>query len=238
MEKKNKILLILVVTVALIVIGFCIYKLIPKKTNELTDAIKFKNEYTELNGKVNEYNGKEYVNVTLTDDNMFKYVTEDEAIELLEKGTGVIYFGFPACPWCRSLLTTLAKVAKEKNETIYYLNILELRSAFKVTDGVLTKTKDGSASYYKILNLLNDELEDFYVEDKDGKKYNTNEKRLYAPTLVAIKDGKVTSLHVSTLDSQASGYDKLSNDQIKELEKIVSKLIASKNVEVCTNDKC
>ena len=169
---------------------------------------------------------------------MFEYVTEEEAIKLLENGTGVIYFGFPSCPWCRSLLTPLAKVAKEKNETIYYLNILELRSAFKVVDGKLTKTKEGSTSYYKLLELLDDELETFYVEDKDGNKYDTEEKRLYAPTLVAVKDGKVTSLHVSTLDSQASGYDKLTDIQLKELEGIVSKLIASKNVEVCTNDKC
>ena len=238
MKKKNKVLIICAIVIVLAIIGLCIYSFVFKDSNKNTDAIKFKNEYTELNGKVNEFNNQEYVNVSLTDDNMFKYVTEDDAIKLLEKGTGVIYFGFPGCPWCRSLLNPLAKVAKEKNETIYYLNILDLRSSFKVVDGKLTKTKDGSDSYYKLLELLDDELEQFYVEDKDGKKYDTNEKRLYAPTLVAVKDGQITSIHVGTLDSQLSGYDKLSDSQLKELESIISKLIASKNVEVCTNDKC
>ena len=183
------------------------------------------------NNVINNFSISEFENVTAVGLGEYK-------ASFAHEGNSIFFFCSNEEEKCYDMLKDLNKVAKDNEVMIEYLNVLELRSAFKVTDGVLTKTKDGSASYYKILNLLNDELEDFYVEDKEGKKYNTNEKRLYAPTLVAVKDGKVTSLHVSTLDSQASGYDKLSNDQIKELEKIVSKLIASKNVEVCTNDKC
>ena len=238
MEKKKIIMLITAIVVVALAIGFGIFAFTRPKQELNKDAIKFKEEYTEYNDKVNEYNGKGYVKVNLDDDNTFRYLTENEAVELLDKGTGVIYFGFPTCPWCRSLVSTLGKVAKEKNETIYYLNVLDLRSSYKVTDGKAVKVKDGSAGYYQILELLKDELEDYLVTDKNGKSYKTNEKRLYAPTLVAVKDGKVTSIHVGTVESQESGNDPLNETQIAEIEGIIKKLIASKNTEACTQDKC
>ncbi|MBE6156309.1 MAG: hypothetical protein E7161_00990 [Firmicutes bacterium] len=238
MENKNKIFLIAIIILTISVIGFCVYSVINNNKLEETDAVKFRKEYMELNGKVNEANGKAYVNVTLNDTNTIKYVTEAETVELLENGTGIIYFGFSKCPWCRSLVSTLASVAEEKNETIYYLDVLDIRSSFEVKDGALNKIKDGSKGYYQILELLNDELEDFYLEDEEGNVFDTNEKRLYAPTLVAINNGEVTGFHVGTIESQASGYDKLTDEQTDELEKIITNLINSKNNEVCTQDKC
>jgi len=244
MEKKNKIILISIVILTILVIGGCIYAVLNNKNenngdNEITDAIKFRDEYTELNGKVNEYIKKEYVTVTLSENNTFKYVTEDEAVNLLKEGTGVIYFGFSTCPWCRSLVSTLARVAEDNNETIYYLDVLDIRSKFEIKDNKLNKTKEGSIGYYEILTLLDKELEDYYLEDKDGKKYDTDEKRLYAPTLVAFKEGKITDIHVGTVDSQESGFDKLTDKQIKELEKIIKRVINSKvENDVCTSDKC
>lgn len=239
MEKKNKIILISIILVTLCVIGICVYGIINNNDIKETDAVKFQSEYMELNDKVNEMNGKAYVNVTLSDENTVKYVNESKAAQILEEGTGVIYFGFSTCPWCRSLVTTLAKVAEAKNETIYYLDVLNIRSTFEVEEGKLNKTREGSKGYYKLLELLDEKLEEFYLVDEAGNKYDTNEKRLYAPTLVAVEKGEITGFHVGTVDSQESGYDKLTDDQIVELEKIVKDLIDSKNkTEVCTKDNC
>lgn len=239
MEKKNKIILISIILVTLCVIGICVYGIIDNNDIKETDAVKFQSEYMELNDKVNEMNGKAYVNVTLSDENTVKYVSEAKAAQILEEGTGVIYFGFSTCPWCRSLVTTLAKVAEAKNETIYYLDVLNIRSTFEVEEGKLNKTREGSKGYYKLLELLDEKLEEFYLVDEAGNKYDTNEKRLYAPTLVAVEKGEITGFHVGTVDSQESGYDKLTDDQIVELEKIVKDLIDSKNkTEVCTKDNC
>jgi len=238
MENKNKIILILLIILTLSVVGVCIYAVINKE-EAITDAIKFRNEYSELNDEVNEGNGKNYVNVTISENNTVKYVTEEKVTELLESGTGIIYFGFSTCPWCRSLVSTLTRVAEEKNETIYYLDILNIRSSYELKNRKLNKLKEGTRAYYKILELLDEHLEDFYLTDEAGNKYDTGEKRLYAPTLVAFKDGEITKVHVGTVESQASGYDELTNTQLEELENIVKDLINSKNEkEVCTNEKC
>lgn len=237
MDKKNKITLIVLVTLTLLVVAFCTYSVLTKKEVE-TDAIKFFDEYSEHNGKINENNGKNYVNVSISNTNTVKYVTEEKAAELLEKGTGIIYFGFSTCPWCRSLVSTLTSIAEEKNKTIYYLDILDIRSSFELSEGKINKIKDGTKGYYKILDLLDKHLENFNLEDEAGNKFNTGEKRLYAPTLVAFKDGKITDVHVGTVDSQKSGYDNLTATQITELEKRINKLLNSNELEVCTNEKC
>lgn len=242
MEKKNKMTLIAIIIIAIVtfvIFGIIGYSIINNKNTENADAIKFRNEYMEHNDKVIESIGKAYSNVTLSETNTVKYVSEEETVEILKEGSGVIYFGFSTCPWCRSLIPILAKVAEERNETIYYLDILNIRSTFEVEDGKLNKTREGTKGYYQILELLDKKLEQFYLTDADGKSYDTNEKRLYAPTVVAVNKGKVTSMHVGTVESQKSGFDKLTNDQVKELEDIVKKLIDSKSeTEVCTKDKC
>ena len=53
-----------------------------------------------------------------------EYLTEKEAVKLLEKGTGIIYFGFSGCPWCRNLVPILTDLAEELEEPVYYLDIL------------------------------------------------------------------------------------------------------------------
>jgi len=238
MEKKNKIILAFLIVLTLSVVGVCVYTVLNNKEIN-TDAIKFRDEYSELNGKINEYNGKNYVNVSISDTNTVKYVSEEKAVELLKEGTGVIYFGFSTCPWCRSLISTLTKVAEEQKETIYYLDVLNIRSTYKIEDNKLNKTREGTKGYYQLLELLDNQLEEFYLEDEAGNKFDTNEKRLYAPTLVAFNKGEITSIHVGTIESQKSGFDELNETQIEELEKIITNLINSKEEkEVCTSDKC
>lgn len=237
MNKSNKIILTVLVVLTLCVVGICTYAVLNKEEKD-ADAIKFLNEYSELNGKVNESNGKNYVDVSISDTNTVKYIDEEKAVELLENGTGTIYFGFSSCPWCRSLVSTLTKVAEEKNETIYYLDILDIRSSFELSEGKLNKIKEGTKEYYKILELLDKNLEEFYLTDEAGNKFDTGEKRLYAPTLVAFNKGKITDFHVGTVDSQKSGYDNLNESQLEELERRIEKLLNSNDIEVCTNEKC
>ena len=62
MENKNKIILALLIILTISVVGFCVFRVL-LKNEELTDAIKFYNEYSELNNKENKNNGKKYVRV-------------------------------------------------------------------------------------------------------------------------------------------------------------------------------
>ncbi len=237
MDKKNKIYLILLIILTVGVVAFCIYSILVKNNIEESDAMKFRNEYMELNDKI-ATGDQTYVNVSISENNTVKYVSLKEAIDLMKSGKGIIYFGFPTCPWCRSLVSPLTKIAEDKKETIYYVDIKDVRSAFILEDGKSNKIKDGTAEYYELLELLNGYLEDFILEDEAGNKFKTGETRLYAPTIVAFKEGSVTGFHEGTIESQKSGYDKLNNDQTKELEKIITNLINSLEKSTCNKDKC
>ena len=229
MEKRNKIILVAIIALTILVLIVCIYSIFNNNHVNESDANKFRTEYMELNDKINESSGEAYPIVNISVDNTVKYLSPKKAVEMLQKGSGIIYFGYNSCPWCRSLVSILTDAAIDKRETIYYVDISEIRSSFTIENGKLDKNANGSKEYYNILKELDSYLDDYYLEDDSGNKYDTEEKRLYAPTLVAVKKGKVKGIHVGTVTSQKSGYDKLSNEEEEELKKAVEKLIDKKN---------
>ena len=84
-------------------------------------ATRFKLEYEALNGQKAE-NGSTYMDVNISNDNKIVYADYDQIFDVLD-GTGVIYFGFPECPWCRNAAPVLLEAAEETAiEQIYYLN--------------------------------------------------------------------------------------------------------------------
>ena len=78
--------------------------------NKETDAEKFKNEYESLNGQTSQ-SGKKYLNVEIEKDNIIKYVSISELLDVIKNETGVIYLGFPECPWCRTAVPALLEAA-------------------------------------------------------------------------------------------------------------------------------
>ena len=60
--------------------------------------------------------------------NVFVYRNIDEIINILEKGTGIVYLGFPECKWCQRYTKYLNEVAMDMGiSKIYYYNIREDR---------------------------------------------------------------------------------------------------------------
>ena len=236
MEKRNKIILGAIIILTIIVISICIYSIINNNHINKSDANKFRTEYMELNDKINEDNGQAYPIVNISADNTVKYIKPKESVKMLKEDSGIIYFGYNTCPWCRSLVSILTEVASEKKEKVYYVDIADIRSTFTVDNGKLTKNKKGTKDYYNILKELDNYLEEYFLEDEDGNKYDTKEKRLYAPTIVAVSGGNVTGVHIGTVSSQKNGYDKLTEDEIKELENIITDLIMKKNEVVCAKE--
>ena len=129
---KKNIILSAAVVVAAIISLFGIYIKQSKIVN--TDSIKFKEEYESLNGKEND-NGKEYLNVSVDSSNPIVYSSFQEIYDVIEKGTGIIYFGFRECPWCRNAVPVLLDAAKELNvNKIYYFNALSIRDKKHLDD--------------------------------------------------------------------------------------------------------
>ena len=229
MEKRNKIILSVVIILTIVVIMICIYSIINNNHLNNSDANKFRTEYMELNDQVNESTGEAYPLVNISVDNTVKYITPKEAIKILKEKSGIIYFGFKTCPWCRSLVSILTDVAINKKEKIYYVDVADIRSSFTIDNGKLIKNKEGTEEYYSILEELDEYLDEYFLEDESGNKYDTEEKKLYAPTLVAVNKGNIKGIHVGTVSSQKSGYNKLSDKEKAELQDIIEKLIDKKN---------
>ena len=188
MKKFLKIFLIIVLT---FVFTGCNRK---NDTNNNLDSVKFKEEYEALNNRT--------VVMEIDENNPIKYIEFNGVIDLLNNGTGVLYFGFPGCPWCRNMLPVLFDVAKLNNvDTVYYFNPSNIR-------------KNGDDDYKKLTNILNDYL----LENEEG------EKTLYVPDVYFVKDGKIVGHHLSTVDSQTNPLIPLTNEQNNELKNIYQEL--------------
>ncbi len=146
---KKRVYIILIVVLA--VIGaLLIYKYTFNEEN--TGVKKFTNEYT-----------------LVSDDNVFVYKSVDEIINTLEKGSGIIFLGFPECAWCQKYALYLNEVAKENNiKEIYYYNIKDIRS-------------NNTNKYQKIVSYL-----ESYLPTDDSQN-----KRITVPNVTFVKDGNV-----------------------------------------------
>lgn len=167
MKKRGFIILSVIAVVAVAVL--CLYPRTSKNTDtdknqKLTDSEKFAKEY-----KLESKDGKAI-------DNVFIYRTPEQIINILKKGTGIVYLGFPECPWCKGYVPYLNEIAQEmKVEKIYYLNILNER-------------KNNTDEYKEITEILSEYLQN----DEEGNK------RIYVPAVIAVKDGKIVGFDDET----------------------------------------
>ena len=228
---KENVIKVLIGSIVILIIILSIFIV---KDNKVTDDEKnFKKEYESFNGKKSLSTGKKYLEIEISEKNGVEYINAKEAIEILNEGTGVIYFGFPECPWCRNMIVPFLEVMMEEEENVYYCNAYSIRDNKELSeDGEIITHEEGTDEYYKILELLGDKA-DVYEGLNDESI-----KRLYFPTVVFVKNGKVVDMHVSTVDSQENPYKKLNDKQKKELKEIykngLKKMRASNTSDVCT----
>lgn len=197
------------------------------ESKRLENAEKFKNEYERLNGQKNS-NGKEYRNIEIPSDNPFIYKSAKDIVNAMNnKKTFLVYFGFPTCPWCRSVLPTLMNVLKDNGiEEIYYVNIKDIRDELELDDKGEVKVKtEGSEDYKTLLEKFDNVLEEYILKDKEDKDVETGEKRIYAPNIIAVVDGKAVNLTTGISDKQDDGYMKLTDEMKKDMEKSIEKVV-------------
>lgn len=224
MKKDNIVLILLLIIIAIIALmcGYFAYN--KNEVNEITDAIKIKEEYEKYNGKINDETNKTYEEVHLSDDNPFVYKKEEDILKLLDNGTGLIYFGIPNNHPSRSIIKIIEEISKEnKIKEIYYLDISLVRDTFTLDENdKIIKEKEGNSNYYKLLNVLDKYLKEYTLIGKENITISTNEKRIYAPTLIAVLNGKITSFYEIEKEN-----DILDEKKLIEIEKTIKKLILS-----------
>ncbi len=236
--KDNKLFMIIVTVLTAIVLVLNIQKVI--SNNSQTDGIKFKEEYEKLNGKKNDQ-GKKYREITIDSKNKMVYKTTEEVLNLIDKKKSfVLYFGFDTCPWCRSVVPTLASISKKLNQEVYYIDVKDIRDTFELDDDNKPKlVKKSSKDYSKLLEKLEPVLEDYTLTDSDNNEIKVGEKRIYAPSIVSIIDGKAKELTTGISDKQTDGYMKLTKEMEKDTYnkiKKVLKQVSDKN-NTCYLDK-
>ena len=238
--------LIAAVLIALIVLGGYLAVRI-KENGSLTgkddyvataDEKTFKESYEGLNGTT-DANGQKITEVEIMVDNNIEYISLDKALSILDSGSGVIYFGFSACSYCRNAVPVLLDSMNSSDlDKIYYVDIRpdnkaenDLRDTYSLNaKNKAKKTKDASDTYYEVLTSLANHLDDYVLYTEKGKKVNTGEKRLLAPTVVSVVKGEIVGFHQGTLDSHEAD-DKgtlkdLTKEQKKELLKKYTKVIS------------
>lgn len=237
MSKKN---IINIISSILLIILFIIsiYNINNKLT--ATDAIKFKMEYESINNKTREKDGKKIRKLNISTDNPFIYKSEDELIEMINnKETFIVYFGFNDCPWCRSIVPSLINAAKDLNlDKIYYVDVKNIRDTLELDENnnVIT-SKKSSKSYYKLVNLLDNVLDDYILTSESGEEINTGKKRIYAPNIVSIKNGKALEMKTGISEDQTDPYMKLTkkmkNDSYNAFKCSIKCITENKNI--CSN---
>ena len=150
-----------------------------------TDSIMFKTEYESLNVNNN------YVKVSIASDNPFTYINDSELVKLIEeKEDLVVLFGYSKSNDTRNIIEDIVKISKELNiDKIYYLDILDIRNELAVGENseIITK-KEGSSSYKKLLELLDESMEDYIING------NIVGKRIYAPSILVIKNKEIKGI--------------------------------------------
>lgn len=210
MKKK---LYILLVIVLLIGAFFIYYKV--NVIDKNTDAYKFKVEYESLNNK-ESYGNNKYRELNIDKDNMIKYSSAKEVLDKINNNESfIVYFGFAKCPWCRSMIENLLSLAKQNNEVIYYVDVLEIRDTLEVKDDKVVVSKKGDTNYMKLLEKLDNVLDDYSLE-VDDVKYETNEKRIYAPNVVAIINGKAVKKVEGVSEKLTNPYGKITDEMNKD----------------------
>lgn len=193
-SKKNVYIIFGIIAVLILIISLSFLF----KKDKMSDAKRFAKEYD------------------FTVNNVFVYRNLDEINKILENGTGVVYLGFPECPWCRGYIPYLNEVAiNEHLDKIYYFNILNDR-------------KNNTSGYKKTAQLLNDYL----------KYDNEGNKRIYVPAVIAVNNGKIVGFDdESSLDTK--GYETpdeyWKNEDLDGLKKRLSDMIKASFPSYCTS---
>lgn len=136
-----------------------------------------------------------------TNDNSFVQSDMKSVLALFaNKQSGIIYFGYPKCPWCVEALPIMDDVAKATNNQILYVETRDAEQNKTYTE----EQKKELISY----------VEKFMDKDEEGNY------QLYVPFVVVVKDGKALSGTIGTVEGHDAKERKMKEEEKVELKDI------------------
>lgn len=195
----------------------------------MSDSIKFKKEYEKLNNT-------KFRNVNIDKNNPFKYKDIKDIVDMVEKKESfIVYFGFSSCPWCRMIIEELVNVSNEEDiNIIYYVDIKNIRDEYNIVNNKSKLIKKGNKNYLKLLKLFDNILDDYKIND-----YNLNEKRIYAPTIISVINGKAEKKE-SAVEGISDPYKKLTKNEKKEIKRKIKCILTcyKDGIASCSSKTC
>lgn len=213
------------------------------------DEISFKEDYESLNGSTYT-DGTKVQEVEIIADNNIEYISMERAVEILysDSESGVIYFGFASCEYCRNSVPVLLEaMTSSELDKIYYVNLRPVEGGLTGVGGKETdlrdeysldsknkpkRTKEASdPSYSDLVTVMAGYLDEYVLVTEKGKEVETGTKRVMAPTIVAVKNGEIVGFHSGTVE----GHERDENGVLKELTKDQKKELLKTYTEVISN---
>ena len=221
-----------------------------KNNNEIlvSDSDKFEKEFESLND-VLVAEDRTYLSININNPNPIKYIDGKSLIEKIDnKETFLVYFGYAKCPWCRTVIENMLSQAKEYNiENIYYLNIEDIRDEYILNENnELFLNKEATEEYKVLLEKLDALLDVYQPLEYLNAKGETivvpiNEKRIYGPTLMFIKEGIPTLKTTGIPENINDPYQYLSDEMREESKEYFNTIFTEYNntgSDTCLKDMC
>lgn len=198
--------------ILVLVISGCTFK----KEMVVSDAKRFRSEYENSI----ETNEEDQSNEMIPEDNPFVYATAGEIITMMDNNESfVVYFGYANCVGCHHMLPVLIDAANDLNiSKIYYVDVDNIRDELTINSkGEVITVKEASEGYLGLLNRLDSVLMNYTLSDGENT-IKLDNKRIYAPSIVSIVNGKAKQLEmgISKDYDTKENVDVLFDDIMKE----------------------
>lgn len=136
----------------------------------------------------------------------FTPISFDEAVAFFEEGkSGVLYFGFPDCPWCQDVIPVLEQESKSENIPVYYVRTRDDDKNRLYTDEQKEQIIPYIGSYMK--------------DNEEG------ELTLYVPLVISVVDGQAVDGHEGTIDGHDAKEREMTEEETRQLGEALKTLL-------------
>lgn len=202
-------------TMVVLLCSFCFFH--AESETSITDAERFQQEYTAQNRKLDDH-FRIMRTLDINQENPMCYSSFKDVLQRLDNQESFyVYFGFSKCPWCRAFVSPMLTAAKECDVSqILYVNIYTSRDLYILKKGRPVQLSSGDAGYHELLQRFDTLLSDYTLTDAKGQEIAVGEKRIYAPSLIRVQDGKAVQIYTGS-SKLLNAYDEITDDTLEDM---------------------
>lgn len=121
-------------------------------------------------------------------ENNFAIMAKEDLKPFIEHGTGILFLGFPECPWCQAYLPMAQEILSDNEAMAKYYNIY-------------ADKKEDRPFYDEVAALIaerNKTMGDYVFYDNDGRQV------IYMPLMLFIDEGEIVAFDNETCMEDSS----------------------------------